>query len=337
MRVGAKNLITDVSGLQVGQATDQNLKSGVTVLTANSSFVCSVEVLGGAPGTRETDLLAPDKLVEEIDALVLSGGSAFGLDAAGGVANMLRKQGRGYQVGSVVVPIVPSAIIFDLANGGTQDIDHNPYQLLGRQALLNCGDVFSLGSEGAGTGATTANLKGGIGSASVVLDNGVTVAALMVANPVGTAVHEQTGQFWAAPYELNNEFGGRGVCTLFDPLAPLADKRSTSTTGSNEKANTTIGIVATDAKLTKAQAKRLAVSAHDGLSRSLIPSHTPFDGDLIFSVSTGEIELRDANSELMLIGHHASICVARAIARAVYHATSHPGDISPTWSERWGS
>ena len=336
MHVGSRNLITDVPGLQVGQATDQTLKSGVTVLTADSPFVCGVEVLGGAPGTRETDLLEPDKLVEEIDALVLSGGSAFGLDAAGGVANMLRKQGRGYRVGSVVVPIVPAAIIFDLASGGKQDINHNPYQELGRQALLNCGDDFLLGSEGAGTGATSANLKGGIGSASVVLDNGVSVGALMVANPVGSAVHEETGQFWAAPYELDNEFGGRGVCATFDPLAPLADKRSVGTTGSHEKANTTIGIVATDARLTKAQAKRLAVSAHDGLSRSLLPSHTPFDGDLIFSVSTGEIELHDANPELLQIGHHASLCVARAIARAIYHAESYPGDVSPTWAERWG-
>lgn len=333
MRAGNTNLITDVAGLRVGHASDELHKTGVTVLVGDRPFTASVDVMGGAPGTRETDLLAPDKVVDAVDALVLAGGSAFGLDAAAGVTDMLRKQGRGFPVGPVTVPIVPAAIIFDLLSGGQIDPDTNPYRVLGCQALASAQRQFAIGTAGAGTGATTANLKGGLGSASIVLDSGHTIGALVVANPHGSAVVPSTGQFWAAPFEVDDEFGGRGVCIDPDPLlVPVSEKLNAF----NAKANTTIAIVATDAVLTKAQARRLAVSAQDGMARALFPSHTPFDGDLIFSVATCAIALSDEVADTMMLGHAASLCVARAIARGVYSASASRGDILPTWMERWG-
>ncbi|MCF6302864.1 MAG: P1 family peptidase, partial [Devosiaceae bacterium] len=175
MKPGKRNLITDVAGLFVGSATDQNIKTGVTVLTADTPFVAAVDVMGGAPGTRDTDLLAPDKSVEGVDALVLSGGSAFGLDAPGGVVDVLARRGRGFEVGPVNVPIVPGAILFDLINGGNKNWTLNPYRALGVEALEVVGEMFDLGSVGAGAGATSASLKGGVGSASIVLENGLPV------------------------------------------------------------------------------------------------------------------------------------------------------------------
>jgi len=333
MKVGARNLITDVAGLYVGNADDVNLKSGTTVLVGDASFTAAVHVMGGAPGTRETDALEPDKLVEAVDALVLSGGSAFGLDAASGVTNALAQHGRGFQVGSVRVPIVPAAILFDLLNGGNKDWDENPYRALGAAALADASQDFALGSIGAGSGATTANLKGGLGSASVVLESGHTVGALVAANPFGAAVVPQTGHFWAAPFEVDSEFGGRGVAQDYTPLAkPTTEKLDAF----NEKANTTIAIVATDAILTKAQAKRLATAAHDGMARALVPSHTPFDGDLVFAVATGAKPLADPAFDPVLLGHAAALCLTRAIARGVYAATPAEGDILPTWGTRWG-
>jgi len=188
MTPGPRNLVTDVAGLRVGNAADAGLKSGVTVLTAAAPFVASAHVMGGAPGTRETDLLAPDKHVGAVDALVLSGGSAFGLAAADGVATGLRRAGRGFEAAGHRVPIVPAAILFDLAAGGDQGWSENPYPALGRRAFEAAGDDFALGSEGAGTGATTATVKGGLGSASAVLASGTTVGALVAANPVGEVI-----------------------------------------------------------------------------------------------------------------------------------------------------
>ncbi len=166
MTPGPRNLITDVAGLRVGNAADPVLKSGVTVLTADQPFVASVHVMGGAPGTRETDLLAPDKSVQAVDALVLSGGSAYGLDACSGVVEGLRAAGRGFRVGPAVVPIVPGAIVFDLLNGGDKGWTVNPYAELGRRALEGAAADFALGTAGAGTGALAAMQKGGLGSAS---------------------------------------------------------------------------------------------------------------------------------------------------------------------------
>lgn len=333
MKPGQRNLITDVPGLKVGNARDERVKSGTTVLLTEQPAMASVEVMGGAPGTRETDLLAPDKTVQAVDALVLSGGSAFGLDAASGVVDALRAGGRGFSIGDVRVPIVPSAILFDLLNGGDKDWIENPYRALGAQALEAAGVDFPLGSVGAGTGATTADLKGGLGSASLVLETGHSVGALVAVNAFGSANLPGHPHFWAAPFEVGKEFGGLGPCS---EAVPLTLPKNKTLEALNAKANTTIAIVATDAVLTKGQAKRLASVAHDGMARSLVPSHTPLDGDLVFSLATGARPLEDPASDLMLLGHAAALCLARAIARGVHAATPAAGDILPTWRQQWG-
>ncbi len=331
MQPGPNNLLTDVAGLRVGNASDAALKSGVSVVVADAPFVAAVDVRGGAPGTRETDLLAPDKLVESVDALVLSGGSAFGLDAASGVADALHRQGRGFAVGPVRVPLVPAAIVFDLLNGGDKQWQQNPYRALGEDALASAAVEFELGTAGAGTGATTADLKGGLGSASMVLNNGATVAALVVVNARGGVVTPGSGHFWAAPFELCREFGGGGVRVDPDPVALPAIGEGEG----DARANTTIAIVATDQVLTQAQAQRMAVAAHDGLARSILPAHTPFDGDLVFAIATGKQPMIDAVADQALLGHAASLCLARAVARGVYLATPAGGDTLPTWQARW--
>jgi len=331
MKPGARNLITDVAGLAVGNASDARLKSGVTVLVGTRPFVAAVNVMGGAPGSRETDLLAPDKMVQEVDALVLSGGSAFGLDAASGVADGLRRIGRGFAVGRALVPIVPGAILFDLLNGGDKDWVENPYKSLGEAALAAAAGHFDIGSVGAGTGATTMDLKGGLGSASIVLDNGLTVGALVAANPLGSVVQSGQRNFWAAPFEMAAEFGSHGVAATFDPHYEPSPHAQPS-----KGANTTIAIVATDACLTQAQATRMATAAHDGMARAIVPSHTPFDGDLIFAAATGEKDIRDPLSDPLLLGHAAAVCLSRAIARSVYHATPAVGDTLPTWAQKFG-
>ena len=326
MRPGPRNLITDVSGLGVGNAQDDGLKSGVTVLIGDRPFTAAVHVMGGAPGTRETDLLAPDKLVQEVDALVLSGGSAFGLDAASGVADGLRLIGRGFAVGDQRVPIVPGAILFDLLNGGQKDWAENPYKALGRRALDAAGPDFALGTAGAGTGASTAGLKGGLGSASVVLKNGLTVGALVAVNALGSVTVGGGPHFWAAPWELGGEYGGLGLPSSFP-----ADHDPQPTRRPGEA--TTIAIVATDALLSQAQAQRLATAAHDGMARAIVPSHTPLDGDLVFAAATGERPLADPMADPFALGHAAATCLARAIARAVFSASARPGDLQPTWSQ----
>lgn len=330
MTPGPKNLITDIAGLKVGNASDDALKSGATVLTADKPFVAAVHVMGGAPGTRDTDMLAPDRLVAEVDALVLSGGSAFGLDAASGVASGLRAAGRGFDVGGALVPLVPGAIIFDLLNGGDKDWNENPYPALGRAAFEAAGADFALGTEGAGTGATIAGLKGGLGSASVILPGGLRVGALVAMNAVGGATVGDGPHFWAAPFEMGDEFGGRGPAPSHD-ASRLPDIKF----GPAARGNTTIAIVATDAALSQAQATRMAIVAHDGMARAIVPSHTPFDGDLVFAAATGEKPLGDPVAEPVLLGHAAATCLSRAIARAVYLATSAPGDPMPTWQERF--
>ena len=329
MKPGPRNLITDVAGLKVGNATNAVVKSGVTALVGDDPFIAGVHVMGGAPGTRETDLLAPDKLVQKVDALVLSGGSAFGLDAASGVADGLRSQGRGYQVGEARVPIVPSAILFDLLNGGDKSWKDNPYKAMGRMALDAAGESFKMGSEGCGTGATTANLKGGLGSASVVLDSGITVGAIVGVNAVGTAVADGGPRFWAGAWEMAEEFGGMGGPKVTDAgFEPSLEKLVGEAT--------TIAIVATDAALDRPQAQRMAIAAHDGMARSLVPSHTPFDGDLVFSAATGRKAMKDPEWDILRIGHAAATCLARAIARGVYLARAAKGDDLPTWQDKFG-
>jgi L-aminopeptidase/D-esterase-like protein len=327
MRPGPLNLITDIAGLRVGNAEDSALRSGVTVLTADQPFMASVHVMGGSPGTRETDLLAPDRMVQGVDAIFLSGGSAFGLDAGTGVMQALREAGRGFAVGPVRVPIVPGAIVFDLLNGGDKDWSDSPYPALGRRAFDAATTSFTLGTAGAGYGAMTGSLKGGLGSASCILPSGLTVGALVVVNALGQATVGETPHFWAAPWEEGTEFGGLGPAPMLSQDAPLPRKRLGEAT--------TIAIVATDATLTKAQAHRMAVAAHDGMARALVPSHTPLDGDLVFSVATGGKPLQDPLADPFQIGHAAATCLARAIARAVYLARSKPLDLQPSWHSRF--
>ncbi len=334
MQPGPLNLITDVPGLAVGHADDPRVKSGVTVVVPDQPAVASVMVLGGAPGTRETDLLAPEQTVAAVDALVLSGGSAFGLDAAGGVQSALSARGRGFAVGPVRVPIVPAAILFDLLNGGDKDWGTcPPYRALGEAAVAAAAPgAFSLGTLGAGTGCTTATLKGGLGSASVRLPSGTTVGALVAVNALGSATLGDSGHFWAAPFEIGAEFGGLGWPA---PLPPTTSAIRTKLDAAAPGANTTIAIIATDAILTKGQARRLAVMAHDGFARALWPSHTPLDGDLIFALSTGQRPLGDPVTDFLTLGAAAAAAMARAIARGVHAATPAAGDPMPTWQDRF--
>ncbi|MFD1696708.1 P1 family peptidase [Roseibium aestuarii] len=335
MQHGPRNLITDVPGLRIGNAQDAALKSGVTVLLPDTPAVASVAIQGGAPGTRETALLEPDQTVAAVDALVLSGGSAFGLDAGAGVQSRLAQLGRGYAVGPVRVPIVPGAILFDLLNGGNKDWgDMPPYRVLGMEALDAAGHDFALGSVGAGAGATTANLKGGLGSASQILSSGATVGAIVGVNALGRATMGDTPHFWSAPFEIGSEFGGLGLPASLDPeMVRPRTKLDARVPG----ANTTIAAVATDLILTKAEAKRLAVMAHDGLARALWPAHTPLDGDLIFALSTGQRPMRDSLGDMVELGAAAAACLARAIARGVFHAQAASGDPMPTWQDRFNS
>lgn len=332
---GPRNLITDVPGLKVGNASDLELKSGATVLLPDEPAVASVAIHGGAPGTREIALLEPEQTVEKIDAIVLAGGSAFGLDAGAGVQGRLAELGYGFPIGPVRVPIVPTAILFDLLNGGDKSWGQAaPYRDLGRSALDAIAYDFALGSVGAGTGATTANLKGGLGSASQILDNGITVGAIVAVNALGRATIGDGPHFWAAPFEIGDEFGGHGMAHPF-PKDGVTVR--TKLDALKPGANTTIAAVATDAVLTKSEAKRLAVMAHDGLARALWPAHTPLDGDLVFALSTGHRKLESGLEDLLQIGVAAKACLARAIARGVFHASSAADDPKPTWQDKFGN
>lgn len=328
-RAGPRNAITDVEGLLVGNAHDARLRSGSTAVLFERPASAAVEVLGGAPGTRETDLLAPQNLVEAVDALVLSGGSAFGLDAASGVQSVLRSQGRGFEVAGQRVPIAPAAILFDLANGGRKDWSlHSPYRELGARAAEAASRELTPGSFGAGFGATTARCRGGLGSASAVLSNGATVGALVAVNAVGSPLVGDTAHFWAAPFELDGEFGGLG---LPHPL-PADGGRPRHKLEPRAGANTTIAVIATDLSLDKPALKRLAIAAHDGFARALYPAHTDFDGDLVFAAATGRKPSVLPPAERLELSAAAACVMARAIARGVFHADAAPPDFPvPAW------
>lgn len=326
------NLLTDIDGVSVGHATDLALGSGVTVVVFDEPAIASGSVLGGAPGGRDTALLDPAMTVEKVDALVLSGGSAFGLDAAGGVQAGLREIGRGLQVGSTRVPIVPQAILMDLLNGGNKDWGlHSPYRDMGYAAFKAAArGAFSLGTVGAGTGATTATAKGGLGSASAVSSKGHRVAALVAVNALGAATVGDGPHFWAAPFEVEGEFGGLGLPQQF-----TAGDTSLRLKGVNLKA-TTIGLVVTDAVLTKAQAHRLSIMAQDGLARAVLPAHLPADGDTVFAAATGRIAL-DEPFDFLELCHLATLTFARATARGVYEATALPvAGAQAAWRDRHG-
>jgi L-aminopeptidase/D-esterase-like protein len=326
--------ITDIPGLRVGHAQDLRLGSGVTALIFDEPAVAGVDVRGGGPGTRETDLLAPERTVERIDALVLSGGSAFGLDAAAGVMAALAEAGRGFPVGPARVPIVPCAVLFDLLNGGDKDWGRfPPYRDLGYAAARAADRAFALGSVGAGTGASTANLKGGLGSAAAPVPGvAARVGALAAVNAFGRVTVGEGANFWAAPYEVGDEFGGLGFPRTMPEKAFDWPRKGLA------GASTTLAIVATDAVLTKAQAQRLAVMAQDGLSRAIHPVHTPLDGDVVFAVATGRVPLADPIADLARLGAAAARTLARAVAVGVHRATALPGfdRMPPAWDQCFG-
>ncbi len=330
LKKGHLNLITDIPGLYVGNAADEEKKTGVTILIGDKPLTAGVHIMGGSPGTRETDLLSPDKMIQRVDAFVLAGGSVFGLDAASGVADILRKNDKGYPTSAFPIPIVPGAILFDLNNGGNKNWQINPYRELGRKAYKNATANFKIGSEGAGYGANTLDLKGGLGSASLLLQNEIRVGALVAVNSVGSTIVNNSKNFWGAPFELDNEFGGHGLAKDFSNLE-FGWENFEPFKGHS----TTIGIVATNAKIDQAQATRVAIAAHDGIARSIYPSHTPFDGDLIFAASTNQIELAESALDLMKIGHAAANCLTRAISRAIFSAKSENSDILPSWSTKF--
>jgi len=327
----ARNLITDVAGVRVGHAGDVKVGSGSTAVVFDTAVVASVDVRGGGPGTRETALLDPAQTVDGVDAIVLSGGSAFGLDAASGVQAYMREQGRGFAVREARVPIVPGAILFDLLSGGNKDWSrYPPYRDLGYEAAKNAGSDCTLGSVGAGLGATTANLKGGIGSASARTRDGLLVGAIVAVNAAGSVTIGDSPHFWASPFEQNKEFGGRGW-----PPAFSADALALRSKGMPAQ-STTLAVVATDAKLTKAQANRLAVIAQTGLARAIYPVHTPLDGDVVFAAATGQKPLPDPLLSLSELGMVAANVLARAVARGVYEATAlpFPGAL-PSWKDKF--
>jgi L-aminopeptidase/D-esterase-like protein len=329
-KTGKRNLITDVAGLTVGNADDLTLKSGVTVVLCDKPTTAAVQVLGGAPGTSETDLLEPHNIVDTVDSIVLSGGSAFGLEAASGVRAALAAQGRGFAYGELRIPIVPSAILFDLTNGGDKNWgERPPYFELGRKALANVRTDFEIGTFGAGAGAFTAGLKGGLGSASTVLPNDVTVAALVAVNAAGSTMVGDTRHFWSAPFEIGDEFGGLG---LPHPMPSSAQQPKIKHRSARAGQNTTIAVIATDAILTSAGSKRLAIAAHDGFSRAIWPVHTPVDGDLVFALATGASNQMPDLDTMMDLHAAAVATMARAIARAIHAATPAPGDIFPCWA-----
>jgi L-aminopeptidase/D-esterase-like protein len=332
---GPLNLITDVPGLKVGQAQDDKARTGVTVVLPDQPAVAGVDVRGGGPGTRETDALAPDTLVETVDAIVLAGGSVYGLAAADAVTAWLGAQGRGFSLALVPgvprAPIVPAAILYDLANGGDKDWGlEPPYRQLGLAAASHAAETFTLGTAGAGTGAMAGRLRGGLGSASIVSADGLTIGALAAVNSFGSAIAPGGRAFWAAPFEIGAEFGG---------VAPSAARAGPDDWGLSKReaaarANTTLVVVAVDAILTPAGARRLAVMAQDGLARAIRPAHTPFDGDVVFVLSTGRKPLDGAGAGgLLHLGALAADCVARAIARGVHQARAWPDSEVTTWRD----
>jgi D-aminopeptidase len=329
------NLLTDISGVRVGHADDAAIASGVTAIIFDSPAVASVDVRGGGPGTREESVLSLEGTVDAIDAITLSGGSALGLDAAGGVQAWLAERGRGLRIRDAVIPIVPGAICFDLLNGGNKAWGRfPPYRDLGYAAARAAGTGFTLGSVGAGLGATTANFKGGLGSASAQTDGGVKVAALAVVNAVGSVTVGDGPWFWAAPFETDNEFGGRGLPQAFTP--DMLKARLKGGPEATAAENTTLVVVVTDAVLTKPQARRLAMIAQTGMARAIYPVHAPLDGDVVFAAATGQKPI-DPLFGLTELGMVAANTVARAIARGVHAANALPflGAL-PAWSDRFG-
>jgi len=317
IRPGPRNSITDVAGILVGNAEAPELTTGATAVIPERPALAAVEVRGGGPGTRDTEVLAASSTVQEIHGVALAGGSAYGLDAAGGMMHWLRGQGRGFEIGGTVVPIVPGAIIFDLTTGGPKAWEHPPWWALGHAAAAAAARDFALGNAGAGLGARAGLLKGGLGTASAVWE-GVTVGALAVANPVGSAVIPGSRTFWAWPNELAAELGGQTPPAEAPPPLPYDFDRPPGS-------STTLVVIATDATLSRGQAQRIALMAHDGIARAIRPVHSPLDGDTVFVLATGARPLADPVYGLAQLGAIAADCAARAIARGVYEAAALAG------------
>lgn len=337
-QVGPRNLITDVPGLQVGMAQDEHARTGTTVILAHQPAVAAVDVRGGGPATRETDVLREENLVQTIDAIVLSGGSVYGLAAADGVSEYLGQHGRGFALqptpGIPASPIVPAACLYDLSNGGNkQQPLHSLYKQLGITAIMQASDYFSLGTVGAGYGAMTemGKLKGGLGSASILTSDNATIGAIVAVNSLGSVRATNTRAFWATPYEIGNEFGGGGREALAQLRAQDSDWPSEQLP--NERKNTTIACIATDISLTRVELKRIAIMAQAGMARAIRPIHSPYDGDVVFAISTGKREVNNNNRELTVLqtGTLAADTLARAIARGVYAATAWPDTQVRTW------
>jgi len=328
-KTGPLNLITDIGGVRVGHATDEPRQSGVSVLLCSNAMTAAVDVRGGGPGTRETDLLKPENLVEQVNAIVLTGGSVFGLGAADGVVTELSAQGIGLTTSEngPKVPIVPAAVLHDLANQGHKDWGTKPpYSALGRDALNACDTDFDLGAIGAGRGASAGQVAGGIGSTSIDLGEGIMVGALVAVNCVGSAMLPDGKSFYAWPYEVGDEFGGGSPPAKFDLSDPFPDGgRLSSNNVIRAGTNTTLAVVATSLDLSSSELKRVSMMSHDGLARAVRPAHAPSDGDVVFALSSGAIDAPGDTSliramSVARIGSAAADCLARAIARAVYHA-----------------
>jgi D-aminopeptidase len=333
-RTGPRNLITDVAGLQVGHADDADVKTGVTVIVPDEAAVAACDVRGGGPATRETDALSPENLVQEVDGIVLSGGSVYGMGAADGVAAWMGARNRGFSMRSTPgippSPILPTACLYDLANGGDKAWgEEPPYRRLGVQALEAASAEFALGTVGAGFGANSGGVKGGLGSASAVSGDGITIGALAAVNSLGSAIAPGGKSFWAATVEMNAEFGGLGTEGLV--AGPEDYGRAM-----RPRTNTTLACVATDVALTRVEAERIAIMAQDGLARALRPAHAPFDGDVVFVLSTAQREASEEMPRPVLVtrlGALAADTLARAIARAIYEATALPGSDIPAWRD----
>ena len=321
---GPRNSLCDVDGVKVGAAEDATARTGVSVVLPDAPATAAVDVRGGGPGARETDVLAPSTLVEKVDAIVLSGGSVYGLEAASGVAAWLGAQGRGFQLvprpGTPPSPIVPAAVLYDLANGGDKDWGETPpYRALGREACAAAGADIRLGNAGAGYGAMAGAVKGGLGSASAVTDDGWQIGALAAVNAFGSAIMPGCAAFWTWPWEVAGEFGGARPPADWAGAAglPPDTKLGAPVAG----ANTTLGVIAVNAALSPAEAQRLAIMAQDGLARALRPVHGPTDGDIVFALATGAKSLPEPTAmPLTRLGALAADTLARAVARGVYEA-----------------
>jgi len=320
---GKSNDLTDIEGILVGHYTDTKAVSGVTVVVCPKGAVAGVDIRGSAPGTRETDVLAPHNLVEKAQAVVLSGGSVFGLSAADGVTRWLAEEGYGFPLDQgFVAPIVPAAVLYDLGRG--KDFIPPISADWGRWACEGAGDYkVQTGSVGAGTGALSHSIKGGLGTASLILDSGITVAALVAVNSDGSVINPDSGRPWEIGLEIDAEFGDQGKRAVKLPKPPQPEPVK----------NTTLGVIATDAALSATQAQKVAQMAHDGMARAIRPSHTMFDGDTIFCLATGKKELPEAPGffiapralALNELGHAAANCLSRAIIHAILNAGSLAG------------